>query len=477
MAHISGYSRHQTTLFPEVPDDMVGPNHPVRVIDAFVDQLDLARLGFSRVAPEATGRPPYDPLHLLKLYIYGIENQVRSSRRLQREAERNLEVLWLIDRVRPSYKTIADFRKDHPEAIVAVCRAFIEFCRDQALFGAEAVAIDGTKIVAAASHKKAIVGKQLKEKRANLERKIEEHLRAMDDADQQEGRDAAGLVNVKAALEELKQRREEINRQAAELAKDGLAQKVAGEADARLMLTANQGYKVAYNAQIAVDAQHHLIAAFDVTNECNDEAQLYPMAEKAKEALGCDALTVVADTGYSSGVQGERCQQAQITAIVPRPETANGRNQELFSRDRFAYDAKSDTYRCPAGQTLSLGRTSYTEEKKQYWSAKACRNCPLKPRCTTSGKRIIVRGFHEDARDAMHKRATADPKWMALRRSVVEHPIGTMKWMMGYPKFLLRGSIHVRAEFALAVLGYNLKRAIKIIGAQALLLALRPAPA
>lgn len=477
MAHISGYSRFQTTLFPEVPDDLIGADHAVRVVDAFVDSLDLARLGFSRVEAEVTGRPPYDPRHLAKLYIYGFLNQIRSSRRLQREAERNVEVYWLIDRIRPSYKTIADFRRDHPQAIIGVCRAFIEFCRNQELFGSEVIAVDGTKIAAAASRKKAITAKQLAEMRAKLDRKIAEHLKAMDETDRQEEDDPAGPVDVRAALEALKQRREEINRQAEELAKEGLKQRVIGEADARLMRTANHGHQVAYNAQIAVDGAHHLIAAFDVTSECNDEALLYPMAEKVKEALGVESLTVVADTGYSSGEQGELCKSAKITAIVPRADTVNPYGKEFFSRARFAYDVQTDTYRCPAGALLSVHRTSYTEQKKEYWNTKACRGCPLKSQCTRSGKRTIVRSFHENAREAMHLRAMADPKWMALRRGIVEHPIGTMKWMMGYPKFLLRGSLKVRAEFAIAVLAYNIKRAIQIMGVQTILQALADTPA
>ena len=477
MVHISGYSRFQTTLFPEVPDDLIGADHLVRVVDAFVDSLDLARLGFRRVEAEVTGRPPYDPRHLAKLYIYGFLNQVRSSRRLQREAERNVEVYWLIDRIRPSYKTIADFRRDHPQAIIGVCRAFIEFCRNQELFGSEVIAVDGTKIAAAASRKKAITARQLAERRAKLDRRIAEHLKAMDEIDRREEDDPAGPVDVRTALEALKQRREEINRQAEELAKEGLSQRVIGEEDARLMRTANHGHQVAYNAQIAVDAAHHLIAAFDVTSECNDEALLYPMAEKAKEALGAESLTVVADTGYSSGEQGELCKSAKITAIVPRADTVNPYGKEFFSRDRFAYDIQADAYRCPAGALLSLHRTSHTEQKKEYWNTKACRGCPLKSQCTKSGKRSIVRGFHENARDAMHLRAMADPKWMALRRRIVEHPIGTMKWMMGYPKFLLRGSVKVRAEFAIAVLAYNIKRAMQIMGVQKMLQALSAAPA
>jgi len=472
MTHVTGQSRYQSTLFPEVLDDLVPQDHPVRVIDAFVDSLDLARLGFSKVVAEATGRPPYLPGALLKLYVYGIQNQVRSSRRLRREAERNLEVLWLIERLRPSYRTIADFRKDHPTAIIGVCRAFIQFCRSERLFGGEVLAIDGTKIAAVASRKKVITPRKLDEQIKAIDRKIAEHLAAMDVADAEEDAEPDEPVDVPAALETLKQRRGEITRQAEELARDGLSQRVLGEADARLMRTAGQGHQVAYNGQIAVDAEHHLITAFDLTNDGNDQTQLYPMARQGKEALGVESLTVVADTGYSNGEQGEICQADDITAIVPRPETVNPKGEALFNRDAFAYDAKSDAYQCPAGHSLGLYRVSRSERKKEYRNATACAGCPLKPQCTKAAARSIVRSFHEDAKQAMHQTARSDPTWMRLRMSLVEHPFGTMKWMMGSPRFLLRGLRKAKAEFALAVLAYNLKRVTNLLGVPNLLLAL-----
>ena len=477
MAHVSGQSRNQATLFPEVADDLVPQDHPVRVIDAFVDSLDLAQLGFSRVAAAATGRPPYAPGDLLKLYVYGVHNQVRSSRRLQREAERNLEVLWLIERVRPSYKTIADFRKDHAGAIIGVCRAFTQFCQAQALIGGGVVAVDGTKIAAVASRKKVVTPQTLAERIAAVDRKIAKHLAAMDEADAREGDEPAARLDVTAALSALKERRAEIQRQAEAMAKEGLTQRVVGEESAKLMRTAHHGHQVAYNAQIAVDAQHDLIVAFDLTSDGNDQTQLYPMAERAKDAVGARQLTVVADTGYSNGEHGARCDAAQITAIVPRPETVNPRGEALFGRDAFVYAAESDSYRCPAGRTLSVHKVSRTEQKKEYWNAEACRDCPLKPHCTKADKRSIVRSFHEEAREAMHQRASSDPKWMRLRMSLVEHPIGTMKAMMGCPRFLLRGSIKAKAELALAVLGYNLKRALSVLGPSKILAALRPEPA
>jgi len=475
MAHMTGSSRYQSTLFPEVLDELVAADHPVRVIDAFVDGLDLACLGFQKVEAEATGRPPYLPGDLLKLYIYGYLNLVRSSRRLEREAQRNLEVLWLINRLMPSFKTIADFRKVHVKAIVSVCRAFIDFCRGQALLGGALVAIDGTKIGAVASRKKVITPKKLAKQDAALERKIAEHLAAMDDADARENAPQAAL-DVAKALEALKERRKEIRRQAEELARNHLKQLVLGEREAKLMRTANHGHQVAYNAQTAVDAKHKLIVAFELTNEGNDTQQLHPMAQEAQKALAVESLTVVADTGYSSGEQGERCEEAQISAIVPRPQMANTAGAQFFDRDRFAYDDASDSYQCPAGQTLTLESISHVAAKKSYANVKACRGCALREQCTKNVRRRVFRSFYEDAKEAMHRRATSDPGWMKQRRALAEHPFGTIKWMMGYPRFLLRGLTKARGEWALGVLCYNLKRTLSIHGVPELLRRLQPAP-
>jgi len=475
MAHVTGQSRYQATLFPEALDEVIAADNAVRVIDAFVDSLDLARLEFSKVTAEATGRPPYDPRDLLKLYVYGYVNQVRSSRRLEREAGRNVEVIWLINRVTPAFKTIADFRKDHPQAIVAVCRAFTRFCRDQSLFGAELLAIDGTKIAAVASRKQVITPEQIKTRDAAIERKIAEYLATMDEADRQEEAPEPAPVDVAAAVAALKAQRETLQRQAEELAREGLKQKVVGEPDAKLMRTPH-GHQVAYNAQIAVDAKHKLIVAFDLTNDGNDQQQLHPMAVQGKAAVAADTVTVVADTGYSNGEQGARCEQDGITPIVPRAETVNPKGKQYFSRDQFSYDRESDSWRCPAGETLSLYKTSRTQKKKEYTS-KACRTCPLRPQCTKAAQRVIVRDFYEDDREAMHQRAMADPIWMKLRREMAEHPFGTMKWLMGHPRFLVRGLKKAKAELALGVLSYNLKRVITILGVPTLLQALQTPPA
>ena len=475
MAHVTGQSRYQSTLFPEVLDEVVSIDDPVRVIDAFVDTLDLAALGFSKVAAEEMGRPPYAPGDLLKLYVYGYLNRVRSSRRLEAETQRNVEVMWLINRLTPAFKTIADFRKDHAGAIVGVCRAFIRFCREQSLFGAELLAIDGTKIAAVASRKQVITPKQIEKMNASIERKIADYLALMDAADREEPRAAGAPADVAAALEALKAQKLRLQGQARRLAASELKQLVVTEPEAKLMRTPH-GHAVAYNAQTVVDAQHKLIVAFDLTNEGNDQQQLHPMAVQGKDAVGADEVTVVADTGYSNGEHGALCEQDSITAVVPRAATVNPTGAQYFSRDQFAYDAESDSWRCPAGETLSLFKTSHTQQKKEY-TTQACGTCPLKAQCTKAARRVIVRGFHEDAREAMHRRAVADPIWMKHRREMAEHPFGTMKWLMGLPRFLVRGLRKAKAELALGVLSYNLKRVINLLGVPALLRALELSPA
>ena len=475
MAHVTGQSRYQSTLFPEVLDEVVGRDDPVRVIDAFVEGLDLEDLGFSKVTAEETGRPPYEPGDLLKLYIYGYLHRVRASRRLEAETRRNVQVMWLLNRLTPAFKTIADFRKDHAEAIVGVCRAFIRFCREQSLFGAELLAIDGTKIAAVASRKQVMTPQGIEKMNAAIDRKIAEYLASMDEADRQEPGSAGKGADVAAAIEALKAQKERLQGQAQDLAARGLKQLVMTEREAKLMRTP-QGHAVAYNAQTAVDAKHKLIVAFDLTNEGNDYWQLHPMAVQGKDAVGADKVTAVADTGYSNGEHGALCERDGITAIVPRAETVNPNGPQYFSRDRFSYDRESDSWRCPAGATLSLFKTSHTQKKKEYTS-RACGTCALKPQCTKAARRVIVRDFYEDARQAMHRRASTDPIWMKHRRETAEHPFGTMKWLMAHPRFLLRGLKKAKIELALGVLCYNLKRVITILGVPALLEALQPSPA
>ena len=476
MGRLRGDVREQGELLPVRLEDLVAKDHPVRVIDGFVDYLDLAALGFSRVSCEETGRPGYAAGDLLKLYIYGYTNQMRSSRRLEREAARNTELHWLIKRLKPSFKTIADFRRDHSDAIVEACRHFVLFCRGQSLVAGTTAVIDGTKIRAVASRKKVTTPKTLNERTAAVERKIKAHLEAMDRADAEGASAPEDQVDVAGALEALKAQREALQRKKRELEAQGLKQRVEGETEARLMRTPNQGYQVSYNAQTAVAGEHKLIVAFDVTNEGNDHGLLHPMASLAKQALGVETLTVVADAGYSNGEHAASCEQDGVTPIAPRPQIVNPKDEALFGRDAFAYDADSDSYRCPAWETMTRFKTSRTEGNTQY-QTRACAGCPLKARCTKAARRTIVRDFHETQREAMNKRAQAEPAWMKLRRCWAEHPFGTMKWMMGAPRFLVRGLSKTRGELGLTVLAYNMKRVTKILGVEPMLAALGATPA
>lgn len=467
MSHLAGESREQATLLPPVLDDYVAAEHLVRVIDAFVDTLDLQALGFARVTAAATGRPGFAPGALLKLYLYGYLNQVRSSRRLARECERNVEAMWLLHRLCPNFKTVADFRRDHPAAIVGVCRAFTRFCRDQGLLGARVVAVDGSKFGAVASRKRVRTPQRIAREQAAIDRHIEEYLQSLDRADEEEAEPAVDAQAVKTAIEALRTRRQALKAEAAALQAQDCPQRVTSEPEARLMRGAH-GYLVAYNAQIAVDEKHHLIVAAEVTNDCNDQRQLWPMSAAAQQALQAETLTVVADTGYINGEQGKACEEHGITPIVRRQATPNPTDAGLFTRERFAYDAASDTYRCPAGQTLSRRRTSQTEQKADYWHD-ACGGCALKAQCTKAAHRTVTRSFFEAYVEAMDQRAKRDPSWMEKRRCLVEHPFGNLKEAMGRPRFLMRGLSKVRGEFALNQLIYNLKRVVQVLGIPTLL--------
>lgn len=384
MAHVEGQSRYQTTLFPEVLDEVVGHDDPVRVIDAFVDSLDLTELKFSKVAAEEMGRPPYAPGDLLKLYVYGYLHRIRASRRLEAEASRNVQVMWLLNRLTRSFKTIADFRKDHAKGIVGVCRAFIVLCREQSLFGAELLAIDGSKIAAVASREQVLTPQRIEKMNAAIERKIA-RISGLDGRGGSGGaasgrrggrcgggdRRAAGAKGSAAGP----------GRGAGiEWAEATGGDRAGGKTDADAAWPCGRLQRTD-----RVDAEHKLIVAFELTNEGNDLQQLHPMAVQGKEAVGADQVSVVADTGYSNGEHGARCEKDGITAIVPRPETVNPRGEQYFSRDKFSYDEENDSWRCPAGETLSLYKTSHTQKKKEYIPARravvarSSRNAPTRP--------------------------------------------------------------------------------------------------
>jgi transposase len=466
VAYIQGESRNQTSLFPVSLEDLIPEDHLVRVIDAYVAGLDLARLGFDKAIPKGTGRPSYDPADQLKLYFYGYFQRIRSSRRLEAECQRNVEVMWLINRLKPDFKTIADFRRDNKAAFIATCRAFIQFCRTAGLIAGDLVAIDGSKFQAAASSRRHLNLKQLKRQEEKLDKRIAQYLVQLDEADKDEAGETVDRSAIKTALARLEGRQSN-NRSCQALMKSmDIEQFNSHESDARMMRTA-KGPRVAYNVQTAVDAKHCLILHHDVTQDGDDRRQLEPMAKEAKEQLQQQELTVTADAGYSNGKQFQACEDANITAYVPpnRSKNSSRKGKEFFDRKDFVYDAEHDHYQCPAGQLLILKQLH--NGNREYQAANDCTSCALKGQCTDAPRRYISRHAHEEAFERMEQRMQAHPEMMVSRRSIVEHPFGNLKqWLFGNGRFLLRQLEGARAEMALAINAYNLKRAINVLGAR-----------
>lgn len=470
MRYIQGENRSQSALFPLSLDELIPDDHLVRVIEAYVALLDFEQLGFDKAKPKATGRPSYDPADLLKLYLYGYFQRIRSSRRLEAECQRNVEVMWLLGRLAPDFKTIADFRRDNSAAFTATCRAFVRFCRQAGLIAGELVAIDGSKFQAVASSRKHLTPKKLQQREAALDKKIARYLAQLDEADRDEEGESIDRSAVQAALAELQVKK--ANNQTCQvlMQAQGLVQHVVGESDAQKMRTAS-GLLVAYNIQSAVDAKHCLILHHEVTQEGTDNRQLEPMAKAAKEKLDQSELCVTADAGYSNGAQFQACEDAAITAFVPPNRAINttGGDEQYFDRTEFNYDSNTDQYQCPAGNRLTLKQLSKGDRIYQA-AISDCRSCQLKNRCTKAERRYLMRHAHEAAFERMEVRMKAHPEMMGHRRSIVEHPFGNLKqWIFGNGRFLLRQLQGARAEMALAVQAYNLKRAIQVLGAQKLM--------
>jgi transposase len=466
MSYVRGEDRGQAALLPAAIEDYVAADAPVRVIDAFVDGLDVRGLGFGRSIPAATGRPPYDPRDLLKLYVYGYLNEVRSSRRLERECSRNVEVMWLLRRLAPDFKTIADFRRDNAAAIVGTCRAFVLFCRDQGLFTARLVALDGSKFRAAASAKRVMGRREIAEEATHLDRRIAEYLVGLDENDAREPDEAPSAT--RAGLQVLKARRAELDRLAARLDAEERNTLVEGEPDARPMGIGKGPKPPSYNVQTAVDADTGLIIHHAVTNEPNDTRQLYPMAKATKDTLGVSNLTVVADAGYSSGTTAAACEADGITACVPTNRSIHSQGDgTMFGRSAFIYQPQADRYICPAGHMLTRKQVMHRDRLILY-AARDCAGCSLKLRCTTAERRFVSRHLHEDALEQMNARFQADPSLIRQRRCAAEHPFGTIKRMTAGGRFLTRGLKKVSAEAALSVLAYNITRTINLVGAATL---------
>lgn len=469
---VEGVSRAQATLFPERLDELIAPEAQVRVVDAFVDQLDLRQLGFTKAVPASEGRPPYDPAHLLKLYVYGYLHRVRSSRQLERECHCNIEVLWLLNRLAPDFKTIADFRRDNRDALGRVCRAFVQFCRRQGLFGAELVAVDGSKFSAQNSPQKAFTTAQIEREAKRLGERIAKYLADLDAADADEKTEVAP-GDTRAALAALRDRHADVAQVLVLMEAMDLSQASITDPDSRLMRASGGGTVVGYNVQIAVDDRHGLIAHHTVTQDVSDQNQLAAVAQGAKEELGSETLKVVADSGYADAEQIKHCEDGGITPFVPHPRSSNTQGP-FFEKSQFVYEPEHDRYRCPAGQILRFHSASTKKQASNYVGVN-CADCVLKARCTKAKARWVTRHLHEDVLDRLATRMHEHPGMMKRRAALAEHPFGVIKAMMGAPRFLCRGLKAVTAEMALSVTAFNLKRAMAILGTPALLRRLAPA--
>lgn len=477
MSYIEGVERGQTQLLPPCVEDYVAAEAAVRVIDAFVEQLDLAALGFGRTSPAETGRPGYHPADLLKLYVYGYLHRVRSSRRLEAEAQRNLEVIWLVRGLRPDFKTIADFRKDHRACFQGVFRDFNLLCRKLELFGAELVAIDGAKFKAVNSARRHYTATQLAELVAQIDARIAEYLGRLDaeDAATADLPAAPTREQLQAKLATLRERRTRYQGYQTQLTTSGATELSLTDPDSR----GQKKVGVGYNAQVAVDARHHLIAVAEVVPEQNDLAQLHPLAAAAQTALASPALQAVADTGYHAARQLEKCEQAGIVTYVPAGGGTAGQapgGRTVYPKTSFAYAATRDHYRCPAGQTLAFGYAAadHGQARRYYYNLTACGACPQRAGCTTAKYRKLSRLANEAVVERQAARVAAHPAIVAARKTIVEHVFGFLR-LGGHDVFLCRGLALVRAEFSLSALSYNLRRALTVLGPAQLLAALRPA--
>ena len=475
---VEGDDRKQVALLPECVDDYIGQDNPVRIIDVFVDELDLAELGFNGATPAVTGRPSYHPGVMLKVYIYGYLNRVPSSRRLERECQRNIEMMWLTGRLAPDFKTIADFRRDNGAAIRNVCRRFVELCRGLKLLSADTVAIDGSKFKAVNSRDRNYTAGKIDKRQQQIEESVQRYLDAIETADRTSpiGFDVK-TVRLYEKIARLRQQMRELEQIRAQLKNQPDKQVSLTDPDSRSMTSdGRRTGTVGYNVQTVVDTKHHLIVEHEVTNVGNDHGQLSRMAIAAKDAMGRSKLKVVADRGYFSGPEIRACDLNDISAYVPKPLTSASRKKGLFTKADFVYVAKSDVYRCPAGERAIHRFTTVEHDMnlRVYWPS-ACPRCPMKERCSPSDYRRIRRWEHESTLEAMQRRLDRKPDAMTIRRSTVEHVFGTLKHWMGPAHFLTRTLRRVSTEMSLQVLTYNLKRVMNILGIAGTLKAMKMA--
>ena len=485
MDHIRGVAREQITLFPEAIEDYIRADNPVRFLDAYVDGLDTVALGFAHAVVKATGREPYDPKDLLKLYLYGYLNRIRSSRLLERESERNLEVLWLLKRLSPDHKTISDFRKDNGPALRATFKGFVLTCRDLELFGRELVAIDSTKFIASNARDRVKDKDQLDKSLERLSDSISGYLRHLDDndlAEEQEPRADSPTLSREQLQEKiaaLKHQQATLEAARTDLEAGGSKHVALTDRDCRLMKT-RQGIAPAYSLQTAVDAKHSLIADYELTQDAADNNHLAPLAMAAKAALAVERLTVCADAGYYDTLDLHACEQHEVTPYVSVPDPKISKNTNVptsdYYHDKFLYDAAGDTYRCPPGHLLQRFSAQRKREGRLIflYRTDACGSCAARAACTTSPRgRYINRWEHEAVLDRLKDRLSSHPEVLKRRKALIEHTYGTIKRVWGYGTLLVRTLKKVPNEIALVTLTYNIRRALTIVGTQRLIASLQ----
>ena len=477
---VEGLGRGQVSLFPAQLDDYVADDNPVRAVDAFVDGLDLAKLGFTDTKPLATGRPGYHPATMLRIYIYAYLNRIPSSRRIERECQRNVELMWLTGRLAPDHKTIADFRKDNGKPIREVCRAFVLLCRQLDLLTEASVAIDGSKFKAVNARDKNFTEAKMKRRLERIDESITRYMEQLVTADRQiaGGNDAvpaAKITRLKDKIAKLMEETARLNAINEDLQKSEDKQISLTDPDCRSMATSGKDTGiVGYNVQSAADTKHHLIVAHEVTNIGSDRAQLANMAEQARAELGIENLDVVADRGYYEGGQIKACEDAGISVMLPKPQTSGAKAAGRFGKQDFVYVAADDVYRCPAGEQLTYHYSHVENGKMQRrYLTNARADCKLKSLCTTAKERRITRWEHEAVLEKVQARLDHNPDAMRVRRSTVEHPFGTIKCWMGATHFLCTTLPKVATEMALNVLAYNMKRVMNIMGVDKLLEAIQ----
>jgi len=477
MGYIEGEDRNQIILFPESIDEYVSDNNSIRIIDEYINQLNLESLLFKRAVTPSMGRPPYHPKDMLKLYLYGYLNRIRSSRRLEQEAIRNLEVIWLLRKLKPDFKTIADFRKDNKKALKKVFRDFTKLCDEWELFGKELVAIDGSKFRACNSKKNNYNTKKLERHLKYLDEKIESYIQELDHHDRAEASlKKPDAKEITERIQQLRERKEKYESYQRRLKQSGENEISTTDPDARLMANHNN-VEVSYNVQTTVDAKHKLIADFKVTQKPNDLGELDHMALRTKKLFGDKAFEVLADKGYYQAKDLKKCAEKGITVYITKQVYSNGTKDQAFYSDQFKYDPTKNVYLCPAGKELHYYRIRKKDGKVigyEYRHDAACKDCQFKARCTRAKKgRSICRHADQDFLDRIDSQTKRNMKKYKLRQMIVEHPFGTIKRGWGAYFFLTKRKVSVGTEISLSFLAYNFKRAINILGTEEMLRRLR----